>query len=126
VAEHAAWLAAGRTDGNVRGWVAAQTSAAPPAAVSLGRLFTAARAGLFLESLADKAELALTVNAVAERLAARSPATTAVVDDAVASYAGWRGEHAAAPPPELVEAFAAVVANLPAYDLKGAAQSERP
>jgi hypothetical protein len=126
VAEHAAWLAAGRTDGNVRGWVAAQTSAAPPAAVSLGRLFTAARAGLFLESLADKAELALTVNAVAERLAARNPATTAVVDDAVASYAGWRGEHAAAPPPELVEAFAAVVANLPAYDLKGAAQSERP
>jgi predicted nucleotidyltransferase len=118
VVEHAAWLAAGRTDGNVRGWITAQTSAAPPAAVSLGRLFTAARAGLFLESLADKAELALTVHAVAELLAARNPATTSVVDDAVASYADWRGEHAAAPAPELVDAFAAVVANLPAYNLK--------
>jgi hypothetical protein len=116
VAEHAAWLAAGRTDGDVRGWVAAQTASAPPAAVSLGRLFTAARAGLFLESLTGKAELALTVPAVAEMLVGRDPATAGTVDDAVAGYAAWRSGHPAAPRPELVKAFAAIVAKLPAYD----------
>src|SRR5205814_3110784 len=68
VAEHYAWLAGGRRDGNVRGWVAAQTPAEPAPAVTLGRLFTAARAGLFLESLSEKPELALTVPAVAARL----------------------------------------------------------
>jgi len=116
VAEHAAWLAAGRTDGYVRGWVAAQTAAAPPSAVSLGRLFTAARAGLFLESLAGQPELGLTVHAVAEMLAGRDPARAGLVDDAVASYAAWRSGEADAPTPQLIEAFAAIVAKLPAYD----------
>jgi hypothetical protein len=125
VAEHAAWLAAGRTDGNVRGWVAAQTAAAPPSAVSLGRLFTAARAGLFLDSLAGKPELALTVRTVASMLADRDPAEAAVVEDAVASYADWRGEHAAPPAPKLVEAFATVVAKLPAYDPRRTARPQQ-
>ena len=115
VAEHAAWLAAGRTDGYLRGWVAAQTAATPPSAVSLGRLFTAARAGLFLESLTDKPELALTVHTVAEMMAGRDAATVGLVDDAVASYAAWRSGDADAPTPQLVEAFAAIVAKLPAY-----------
>lgn len=116
VAEHAAWLAAGRTDGHVRGWVAAQTSSSPPSAVSLGRLFTAARAGLFLESLTGKPTLALTVHATAGMLTRRDAATAGTVDDAVGSYAAWRSGDSAAPAPEVVEAFAAVVAKLPAYD----------
>jgi hypothetical protein len=116
VAEHAAWLAGGRIDGNVRGWVVAQTEATPPSAVALGRLFTAARAGLFLDSLPGRPELALTVRAVASMLAGRDRAPAAIVDDAVSTYAAWRTGHAAAPSPQLVEAFATIVAKLPAYD----------
>jgi hypothetical protein len=113
VAEHAAWLAAGRTDGDVRGWVSAQTAGASPSAVSLGRLFTAARAALFLESLAGRPELALTVDAVGRMLADRHPAD--VVDEALAGYAEWRSGEAGAPAPRLVEAFASQVARLPVY-----------
>jgi hypothetical protein len=115
VAEHAAWLAAGRTEGNVRGWVAAQNGTSPLSAVSLGRLFTAARAGLFLESLAGEPELALTVHAVAASLVDRGHTTADSVDEAVASYAAWRSGDGGSPQPELVEAFAAIVANLPPY-----------
>jgi hypothetical protein len=116
VAEHAAWLAGGCIDGNVRGWVAAQAEAAPPSAVALGRLFTAARAALFFDSLPGRPELALTVRAVASMLVGRNRASAAVVDDAVSSYAAWRSGHTAAPSPRLVEAFATIVTKLSAYD----------
>jgi hypothetical protein len=113
VAEHAAWLAAGRSDGAVRGWVTAQNMNAPESAVALGRLFTAARAGLFVESLSEEPELGLTVHAVARMLADRHPA--GVVDHAVASFAEWRSGEGSAPAPQLVETFASIVAGLPAY-----------
>ena len=116
VAEHAVWLAAGRTDRNVRGWVVAQTEAAPSSAVALGRLFTAARAALFLDSLTEAPELALTVRAVASMLAERAGGRAAMVDDAVSSYAAWRARQAAAPPAQLVKEFATIVEKLPAYN----------
>jgi predicted nucleotidyltransferase len=116
VAEHAAWLAAGHTDGDVRGWISAQTTGAPPSAVSLGRLFTAARAALFLESLPGRPRLALTVDAVGRMLADRDPAKAGAVDDAVAGYAAWRSGHGAEPSSRLVNVFAAIVAELPGYD----------
>jgi predicted nucleotidyltransferase len=116
VAEHAAWLAGGRRDGDVRGWVAAQTAGAPPAAVSLGRLFTAARAGLFLDSLAEEPELALTVASVAGMLARLDPSETTTIDEAVGRYEAWRSGDGVAPEPHVVDAFASVVAGLPAYD----------
>jgi hypothetical protein len=115
VAEHAAWLTNGHRDGHVRGWVAAQTSGLPPPAAALGRLFTAGRAALFLESLDDRPALALTVRAVGDSLAARPQVGRALAQEAVGAYAAWRAEAGPAPSDELVDAFAAAIADLPAY-----------
>ena len=114
VAEHGAWLAGGRRDGPVRGWVAAQTSGAPQPAVELGRLFTAARAALFLESLHDRPALPLTVRAVGEALGERAEVGRALARETVEAYAAWR-VGGSEPADQLVEAFAASVAELPAY-----------
>ena len=120
VAEHAAWLGAGMYDGAVRGWVAAQTEGAPASAVALGRLFTAARAGLFLESLRAEAQLPLTVRAVAKLLGELYRNST-VVDEAIGSYAAWRTGSGGAPDEKLVDEFAATVSELPAYRISSRA-----
>jgi hypothetical protein len=99
--EHRAWLESVRGSA---GW--------PDEALS--RLFTAARAGLFLESVLEGApELPLTVAATAERLE-RVPRAGSVAQDAAASHR----EHVtqgATPPSATVEAMAQLVLGLPAY-----------
>jgi hypothetical protein len=68
VAEHRAWLCDGRdrAEPTLREWPDAEARRVEPPVRALGRLFTAARAALFLGS--DASELALTAFAVAELL----------------------------------------------------------
>jgi hypothetical protein len=93
VAEHLGWLGAdGRGSDSQLG--------------TLGRLLTAARAALFLESVdAGSPELALTVSSVAEALDAR---------EAYEAYRAGRVD-GQAPAPELIEAFRRAVLKLPVY-----------
>ena len=105
VAEHRAWLL---QDPGSRGAPEGQAGA-------LSRLFTAARAALFLESIRDgDPELPVTVAATAQGLSARSPAAAGVVEEALGSYRGWAagGER---PPSRTVGAMSALVSGLPPY-----------
>jgi hypothetical protein len=84
VAEHRGWL---RSEGWVsppHGWVGMQSAPGNPNVRTLGLLFTAARAALFLESIREgDPELAVTVSGVADRLVAREPGSRAAVEDAL-------------------------------------------
>ncbi len=101
VAEHRAWLA-GLPDG------------APPE-TTLAMLLSAARAAIFLESLEEgEPELAVTLAASAEQLAARRPSARAAADDALAAYAG-AATGGAPPPARTCRALLDVVRQLPAY-----------
>jgi hypothetical protein len=81
----------------------------------LGRLLTAARAALFLESLDEGApELALPVAAVAATLGARGHDPAGVAEEAVAAYRDGR-ERRASIRGQRVEALAPLVRALPAY-----------
>jgi hypothetical protein len=109
VAEHRAWLQA------------------PPAPVTglrrqdasggvLAMLLTAARAGVFHESVCSDAtpELPLTLEATARRLVERSAGDAAVVEDALERYREFAVRRT--PPPQpTIDAFRVVVESLPAY-----------
>jgi hypothetical protein len=101
VAEHRAWLAAGGRTGS--------------STQALGLLFTAARAGLLLESLeADEPELALTASAVAESLAASGRAPRSVSESSYEAYVACRRAGGSSPGRHLAELRRCVLA-LPAY-----------
>ncbi len=88
VAEHRAWLADGRDRANAcrREWLDGHGEHAPPPVRALAKLLTAARAGLFFESLEQgQPELCLTAAAVSRRLAAAAP-SPATVESALESY----------------------------------------
>jgi nucleotidyltransferase-like protein len=100
VAEHRAWL---------------QSRPAGDGLGQLGRLMTAARAGLFLESLeAGDPELALPVGAVAERLAARDSRASSAATDAGEMFRTCRRDNRT-PPASLIVAMDGIVRRLPAY-----------
>jgi hypothetical protein len=107
VTEHGAWL---ETD-----------TPASPLDV-LGRLFTAARAALFLESIAEGSPcLSLTVESTAAELAKRDSKTSGVVEDAAGLFRSHRLEQQRPPLERAGAALRRVVLELPAY----AAESRR-
>ncbi len=99
VAAHQAWLTASHeVDGR-----------------ALGRLFTAARAALFHGSLATGApELALTVTATAERVAAHAERARSLLGDAVEAYREFC-EDGRRPAARTVAAMRELVLDLPVY-----------
>jgi hypothetical protein len=100
VAEHGAWLRAADADNDGR---------------ALARLLTAARAGLFLESVvAGEPELPLTVTETARRLAARSAAMRTVAEDALESYREFARHHTP-PPAGMLPAMRKVVLELDSF-----------
>jgi GT2 family glycosyltransferase/predicted nucleotidyltransferase len=108
VAEHGAWLAA-------RPQLPDPRPDCESMLEQLGRLLTAARAALFLESLDEGApELALPVAAVAATLGARGHDPAGVAEEAVAAYRDGR-ERRASIRGQRVEALAPLVRALPAY-----------
>jgi hypothetical protein len=117
VAEHRAWLVDGRDRATptAREWPDPADKAAPASVRAVGRLFTAARAALFLESLdAGAPRLALTAAATRDCLAARDPGVDGIVSDAFVAY--WTARRGGpAPPTRVLTAFRESVARLPAY-----------
>jgi hypothetical protein len=100
VAEHRAWL---------------ESSSACDGVEQLGRLLTAARAALFLESLeVGEPELALPIAAVAERLGARDSRASGSAAEAVETYRTCRRDDGA-PPATTIAALDEIVRRLPAY-----------
>ncbi len=92
-----------------------EVAAAPPRLRALAKLLTAARAGLFLDSIeAGDPELPLTAAAVAGRLSERGTGARTVAESALEAYrSGFVG--GAAPPGDTVAALRALVMMLPAY-----------
>jgi hypothetical protein len=83
-AEHRAWLSTIEWSAPPHGWVGPQTSPLEPHVRTLGLLFTAARAALFLESIAEGApELAVTAAGVASMLISRESAHADVSESAL-------------------------------------------
>jgi hypothetical protein len=98
VAEHAAWLAAGERD-----------------LEDLGRLITAARAGLLWESIeAGDPELQLTMEATLDALGARGDDAAGVAEAAREHYREFAVSWRRAPEPVLT-AMSELVSELPAY-----------
>ena len=112
VAEHRAWLRAGRRTGATSG-------------ETLGLLFAAARAGLLLESLeSPEPELALTVAAVARSLSDGGRMTEAGSESAYQAYLESRS--GGSPPPARVLAdLRRCVLALPGYRDAAAAPPDR-
>jgi predicted nucleotidyltransferase len=112
VAEHRAWLTQAGASLHYPEWP--PRDAAAPSLRAMAKLFTAARAGLFSDSLElGDPELRLTVRAVAERLAESRGART-VADLAVEAYAA--GLATGSPPSaDVVAALRKLVMALPAY-----------
>lgn len=103
LAEHAGWLAHGRR--------------ADRAGTELGRLITAARAGLLWESVeAGEPRLPLTADATLELLAASARGASAAADSGRDAYRSFLMEWAA-PPEGTIAALRAAVERLPAYAL---------
>jgi predicted nucleotidyltransferase len=108
VAEHRAWLQAGRRSREGRGPVEA-------VGLELGRLLTAARAALFQQSIGEgEAELSLTVTETARVLAARSAAARPVIEEALGSYREFALSRRP-PPAATVSATRRLVLELPTY-----------
>ena len=102
VAEHRAWLGAGGGTGEA-------------SEEALGLLFTAARAGLLLQSLGSaEPELALTVAAVAERLGAGGGAARSVSESSYEAYLACRSD-GGSPPTDVLADLRKCVLALPAY-----------
>ncbi|MGH2991967.1 MAG: hypothetical protein ACRDL1_00315 [Solirubrobacterales bacterium] len=99
VAEHRAWMRGGPSaDGD-----------------TLAMLFTAVRAGLFLETIrGDRPELALTVTETARLLARRSSSARTVAEEALEGYRDF-AVHRRQPPPQTVSAMQGLVLEMPAY-----------
>lgn len=82
---------------------------------ALGRLFTAGRAALLLETLRDgEPELPVTVTETGRRLAARSSAAREVAEEALERYRDFAA-HRTLPPSATVSAMRKLVSELPAY-----------
>jgi predicted nucleotidyltransferase len=108
VAEHRAWLAGEPNSLGASGESQARGR-------TLGMLMTAARAGLFLQSIEERApELSLTVVETARQLAARSSAAGAVAEGAVEGYREF-GLHGRQPAEPIISAMRKLVTGLPAY-----------
>jgi hypothetical protein len=91
VAEHRAWLAADGWVCPTHGWVGVQSAPNDAKMRTLGLLFTAARAALFLESTVDgDPELAVTVAGVADCLVARDSGCSDVVYSALHAFRASR------------------------------------
>jgi hypothetical protein len=101
-----------------RPWVLADPADRPGSrgqAGAAGRMLTAARAALFLETVeAGDPELAVTITETARALAARVPEGGAAVERSIEAYAGWC-EGGERPNSRSVGALAEVVRELPAY-----------
>ena len=114
VAEHREWLEADRVVYPPHGWVGVQSACDSPTARTLGLLFTAARAALFLESIIEgDPELAVTVAGVAERLVARDSSCRDAVETALRDFRVSRTVEGR--DPVTVAPLLEVVRNLPAY-----------
>jgi hypothetical protein len=110
-AEHRAWLE--RPGPPVRSFLAPENASA--ALLETARLFTAARAALFHQSLEGGApELLLTVGAVAEHLTARDKSNRVVVEEAHASYRSSRIDGSPCPP-DTIAHLREIVLGLPVY-----------
>jgi hypothetical protein len=117
VAEHRAWLelASDRTPPQVRGWIEPQQPSTAPTVASLARLFTAARAACFLESVdSGTPRLALTLAAVAEQLADSRRGSRSVAEEALATYRACRLD-GTSPDDRVVRALRDVVGGLDVY-----------
>jgi hypothetical protein len=121
VAEHRAWLASPPASKPRRGeWLDGAAGWMPAPARDVAKLLTAARAGLFLESLeGDEAELALTLAAVVERLGARDRDAGATAAEALGVYRESIEEAGVTPhgAERAAAALREVVAALPAYQV---------
>jgi glycosyltransferase involved in cell wall biosynthesis len=96
------------------GWLRLQSNQDP--VEELGRLFTAARASLFLQSVeSGDPELPLTVAATAQRLADAGEGQAALAEESVAAYRVGRLERKP-PRDELVASLRALVEGLPTYE----------
>jgi hypothetical protein len=105
IAEHLAWL---RAEPGAR-------RSPDSSGDALGLLFTAGRAALFEESLADgDPTLPLTVSETARRLEARSTAARTVAEDALGCYREF-ASYGNPPPRETVRALRSLVLSLPPY-----------
>lgn len=114
VVEHSAWLGVG-DDASVRDWAYGQARSTSTSVHAMGRLFTAARAALFAESVdADAPELVLTAAGVARRLGERSGAARGIAEDCYAAYRASR-LHGGPSPARAVGALRELVLTLPAY-----------
>jgi len=109
VAEQRAWLSGRRRAGSGIG------SAGDDDPTELGRLLSAARGALFLESVEDgDPELCLTAVETARRLARRSPAWRSVAEEAIDGYSGFV-QDGRRPPPGAAAALRDLVGDLPAF-----------
>lgn len=114
VAEHRAWLASDNWVNPSHGWVSMQSAPNKESIRTLGLLFTAARAALFLESIVEgDPELAVSVAGVAERLVARDSSCSDVVRSALHDFRAARAANSTDPIP--VAGMLDVVRNLSAY-----------
>jgi hypothetical protein len=114
VAEHRAWLDILEWTAPPHGWVGPQPSPREPHLRTLGLLFTAARAALFLETLAEgEPQLAVSAAGVAELLVSRERALADVVESAV--YALRRARAMQAADLSCISPLLDVVRRLPAY-----------
>jgi hypothetical protein len=114
VAEHRGWLEADGVVYPPHGWVGVQSGCGEPTVRTLGLLFTAARAALFLESIVEgDPELAVTVAGVAERLVARDSSCRDAVETALHDFRASRADECEDIRP--VAPLLEVVRSLPAY-----------
>lgn len=114
VAEHRAWLASDAWVYPPHGWVGVQSAPDDPKMGTLGLLFTAARAALFLESIVDgDPDLAVTVAGVADCMVARDSSCSDVVHSALHDFRASRAGDSNTP--IQVAALLDVVRNLSAY-----------
>jgi hypothetical protein len=108
VAEHRAWLLT-----ELGSWTGNGSS--DEGGHVLAMLFTAARAGLLLDSIREgNPELPLTVTETARRIATRSSATRAAADEALERYREFALRRTR-PPAGTVSAMRKLVLELPAY-----------
>jgi hypothetical protein len=114
VAEHRGWLAANGSVSPPHGWVGMQSGCSERTMRTMGLLFTAARAALFLESIDEgHPELAVTVAGVADCLVARDASCSDVVHSALHDFRASRA--AGSNDASQVAAMLDVVRNLSAY-----------
>jgi endoglucanase len=116
VAEHRAWLRSERDDTrHCAWWIGGRPRSIWSTPATLGLLFSAARAALFLESVEEgQPQLPLTFAAMVASLAARDPGVGADAAEAYALLERCQRE-GRAPSPKVVGHFRRQVESLPAY-----------